>query len=222
MILEFSVGNFRSFKERVTLSLLAAKLKAKDHRLDQENTFEATDGTLLLRSAAIYGANAGGKSNLVRAIGFMRRFILTSSKETQAGERIGVEPFLLAPQLAECPSHFEMVFFVDGTRYRYGFDVDSDRVVAEWLYHVPQKRESMLFLRTVEGIQQSGVFKEGKGIPEKTRKNALFLSVVAQFNGETAQAVLGWFRRLAIISDIENTVLRLKTIESFEKSRVKL
>ncbi len=94
MLVEFSVENFLSFNERVTLSLLAApELDEADGLV--ENTFEAPGGVRLLKSALIYGANASGKSNLIEAVRFASRFVMNSAKETQAGEPIEVKPFLL-------------------------------------------------------------------------------------------------------------------------------
>ena len=155
MLVEFSVGNFRSFHEPVTLSMQAAKLRASDTRLDRDNVFQA-NGMRLLRSAAVYGANASGKSNLVRAISFMRRFVLESSRESQAEEPIRVDRFRLSTAARERPAHFQIVFFLDGVRYRYGFEVDERRVRAEWLYHACQ-RETRLFVREGDQFDLSGV-----------------------------------------------------------------
>lgn len=199
MFIEFRVGNFRSFKDPVILSLEAAKISSKEKSLDENNLFVAAPGLTLLKSAAIYGANASGKSNLVKSLAFMQYFVLNSSKDTQSLEPIKVEPFRLSDESINEPSLFEIVFIADGIQYRYGFEVTTTRVVAEWLFYVPKKRESRLFQRTEQTFELSSVFKEGKSITDKTRDNALFLSVVAQFNGEIAQRILGWFRKLGII-----------------------
>ncbi len=203
MLVEFSVGNYRSFHAPVTLSMRAAKLRANDKRLDEHNVFQA-DGLSLLRSAAIYGANASGKSNLIQAMSFMRRFVLQSSQESQAGEPTGVERFRLNTATQDQPSYFQMIFYLDGRRYRYGFEVDEEQVRAEWLYHTGQ-RETRLFIREGDRYDVSSAFKEGRGLAERTRNNALFLSVVAQFNGPLATALLGWFkRRFNTISGLED------------------
>ena len=76
MLIEFSVGNYRSFKEPVTFSMVAANLVAKDKNLDANNVFAADKDLRLLKSAAIYGANASGKSNLARALNFMKQFMI--------------------------------------------------------------------------------------------------------------------------------------------------
>jgi AAA15 family ATPase/GTPase len=192
MLIEFTVGNFRSIKEPVTLSMVAANLVAKDKTLDEENVIEVDDDLRLLKSAAIYGANASGKSNIAIAIQFMRDFILNSSRETQLKDKIPVERFRLSTDTENKPSFFEMVFLLDGKKYRYGFEVTTERVTAEWLFFVPGSRETRLFERELDDIRVAGRFKEGKGIEERTRPNALFLSVAAQFNGSISGRILVW------------------------------
>jgi hypothetical protein len=215
MLVEFSVGNFRSFHEPVTLSMLAAKLRASDKRLDVENVLQV-NSQRLLRSTAIYGANASGKSNLIRAMQFMRDFVLHSSKESQASEPIKVERFGLSTAAWERPAYLQIVFWLEGVRYRYGFEVDERRVHSEWLYHARQ-RETRLFAREAQAFDLSSAFKEGRGLEQRTRENALLLSVVAQFNGEIATALLNWFRhQLSIVSGLSDAAYEPHTVERLE------
>lgn len=193
MLIEFSVANYRSFKERATLSMVAANLSSLDKDLDNNCVFAGPGDLRLLTSTVIYGANASGKSNLLSALSLMRRLVLTSSRETQIADRIDVEPFQLAPETAGEPTLFEAVFILDGTRYRYGFEVTPREVVSEWLYYVPSIKEARLFEREGQKIVVGRAFREGRGLVSRTRENALFLSVVAQFNGRTAESILRWF-----------------------------
>ncbi len=211
MLIEFSVGNYRSFKDTVTFSMLAAGITAQDKSLDENNVFTYKDDIRLLKSTAVYGANASGKSNLIRAIKFMKEFVQNSSKETQAGEPISIDPFRLSTETADTPSHFEMVFVVEGRRYRYGFELTSERIIAEWLYHVPTIREAKLFERRNGKLDLGPAFKEGRDLWNKTRENALFLSVVAQFNGPIARIVIKWFDDLRVILGLYDATLRLLT-----------
>lgn len=190
MLIEFEVGNYLSFKAPVRLSMLAAN-PIKDFM--QENTFEA-GRYRLLKSAVIYGANASGKSNLLAAMAFMRWFVLNSSKEMQIEENIRVTQFKLDATTENAPSHFEICFLQNGQRYRYGFEADGKAIKKEWLFCTKKIKEVALFLRENDGIEVRKDFSEGKGLEEKTRNNALFLSVVAQFNGEIAGNILKWFR----------------------------
>ena len=191
MLIEFSVGNYRSFKEKVTFSMVAANLVAKDKNLDRTNLFEVDKDLKLLKSAAIYGANASGKSNLAQALSFMKWFMINSSKETQSTEKINVEHFRLSTETESEPSLFEIVFVLDGQQYRYGFEADRDRVVSEWLFYVPKVRETKLFERESDRFSVSKTYK-ADGIQQKTRDNALFLSVSAQFNVKIAEQILEW------------------------------
>jgi len=217
MLIELTVGNYKSFKEKATFSMVASKIVSKHKEVDEHNTFSVGDGNSLrlIKSAAVYGANASGKSKLVEAIDFMRMFVMNSSKETQATEPIKVEAFRLSSKTLGKPSLFEAVFLKDHVQYRYGFEVDAKRVVTEWLYYVPSSREALLFERRGDQFNISRAFKGGRGVKEKTRDNALFLSVAAQFNSPTAAAVLTWFKDLIIISGLQDISSRPITFNYF-------
>ncbi len=221
MLIEFTVGNFRSFKTPAIFSMVAANLTAQDKELDEGAVF--TDGRKLrlLKSAAIYGANASGKSNFMKAFAFMKSFVLNSSKETQIGELIDVEMFRLGTIPENTPSSFEIVFIAEGKRFRYGFEVNSQRVVAEWLYIVPTTREKKLFERDNDCFDVPSDFVEAKGLTDKTRANALFLAVMAQFNGAIAKQIIGWFNSFNVISGLDDTSYRLYTVDRLEEARFK-
>ncbi len=213
MLIEFTVGNYRSFRDPVTLSLVAARLTSKDHTLDENSVFAVSGNPALLTAAAVYGPNAGGKSNLVHAIAFMRKFVLESAEGTQPVGGIDVDAFRLNRESEKKTSRFEIVFIIDQTRYRYGFEVDRERVMAEWLYTVPTRAEALLFERVTDSIKIGANFKEGRGLSERTRPNALFLSVAAQWNGPIAQKIVKWFRRIGLVSGLSDVSMRLYTEE---------
>ena len=123
MLIEFSVGNYRSFKEVVTFSMVAADLTADNNIIHDDNLFTVDDDLKLLKSAAIYGANASGKSNLAKALNFMKWLMINSSRETQSTDDIDIEPFKLSILTDAKPSFFEMVFKLNKVKYRYGFEV---------------------------------------------------------------------------------------------------
>ena len=224
MFIEFSVGNFRSFKEQVALSMVAAKIKARDPKVNENNTIVVDEKLSLLTSAAIYGANASGKSNLIGAFAQMRKLILDSAKDSQVEEPIEYHPFRLSALTEKKPSFFQVIFRLeDGFIYRYGFEVDAQRVHSEWLFQSPSSRarESRLFVREQDDIQIARSFKEAKGLEEKTRPNALFLSVAAQWNGTIAVKVLRWFSILAIISGLDDLAYRNYTTRQFADGRMR-
>ena len=210
MLIEFSVENYRSIKERAVLSMIAAKLRSTEPSIDTDNVITVNDKLALLRSVLIYGANASGKSNLIMAFQFMRLFVSGSASDRQAEDPVRVEPFCLNEETRTEPSTFEVVFLLSGKQYRYGFAANAHHITAEWLYFVPTIREVELFTRNETGIHISDRFREGKGLKERTRENALFLSVVAQFNGEIANHVRRWFVNecLTIIADNPSYLLQ--------------
>ncbi len=201
--------------------MVAANLDAKNDKPAIANTFEIDDKLTLLRSAAIYGANGSGKSNLAIAFRFMKRMVVSSSRETQAADPIKADPFRLSDATKNRGSFFEMVFLLSGTKYRYGFEVDKHKVRAEWLFAARTRTEAKLFERKGQKIATSAKFKEGANVSSLTRKNALFLSVVAQFNGLLSQKILRWWRSLNVISGLNDREYRYYTVKCFEKDRHK-
>jgi len=203
MLIEFSVGNYKSFKDIVTFSMVAANLTSKKKELDVTNIFNYKKSINLLKAAALYGSNASGKSNFIKALVFMRNFVISSSKDTQATEQIKVENYKLSTTTENKPSFFEVIFVIDDIRYRYGFELDNDSIHSEWLYRA-KDRETNLFIRTKEEISPKGPFSEGKELESKTRQNALFLSVCAQWNGKISMDILKWFKDCGIISGLND------------------
>ena len=211
MLLEFSVANYLSFKDRVTLSLVASK--DTEH---PENTFPLNDKSdlSLLKSVGIYGANASGKSNLINALRFMTRFVLTSASEMQRGDAIEVVPFKLDPKTISKPSEFELVFVVGHERYVYGFTADSKEVYEEWLtatrMTAARRKPRVLFERSPGTEIHFGDSWRGDRLKlEKvTRPNALFLSVAVQFDNLIARPVFDYFRNgIRWVSDMPETAL---------------
>jgi len=214
MLVEFTVANFRSFQDAMTLSMVAANLVAKDKTVDTSNLIKFDSEISLLKTAVIYGANASGKSNLLKALLFMKWFMVNSSKESRSTDKIGVEPFKLGLHGETSPSHFELVFIMDGMRYRYGFEADRNRVSAEWLYYVPSSRETPVFNRKDNVINASKKF-DAEGIDKRTRNNALFLSVCAQFNVPLAEKILAWIsEKLNVLSGLHDQYYRNYTAGS--------
>ncbi|HHU46665.1 MAG TPA: ATP-binding protein [Bacteroidales bacterium] len=211
MLLEFSVGNFLSFREKKTLNLVASSIS--DYK--GTNTI-ASERHTLLKGAVIYGANASGKSNFIRAMSTMKRIVMLSFSQPST-QAIGVTPFLLNTETEQSPSYFEVLFEVDGIRYRYGFEVTNKEVVGEWLYESKRNIEKFLFLREKDGIEVSPSFKEAENLESKTRNNALFLSVIDQFNGATAKKIMNWFYNFITISGLTHENYELVTFKILEK-----
>jgi AAA15 family ATPase/GTPase len=210
MLVEFTVENYRSFKDRHTFSLLASK----DKDLVEENTFWVNDKTRLLKTTLIYGANASGKSNLFSALGFFFKFAVTSGPKLQKGDEIKIHPFLFSKQTQEKPSSFELIFYIKNeenfpVRYRYGYTIDKSHIIEEHLYAVNKVREVMLFIRNDQSIEYSPVnFKERENVKENAvRENATFLSVCSQNNGEISGNIILYFKSISVISGLSDLSL---------------
>jgi len=146
----------------------------------------------------------------------MRQFVLNSSRESLSTDPIQVERFRLNTVTENEPSFFEVIFYLNGKRYRYGFEVDNQRIHSEWLYHAGV-RETKLFTRDQGNFSLSKVFKEGRGLAERTRDNALFLSAVDQWNGPISQSISEWFKKVGFISGLEDVGYRMFTVEQIAK-----
>lgn len=191
MIEEFSFENFMSFKTMTTLMMSAANIKSISPELDTDNVINVNNQTQLLKAKAIYGANASGKSNVVKALAAFIKIVVSSVKEDNVLSGI-LTPFLLSEETIQEPTFFQLVFWQDGVRYRYGFQADNEKIHAEWLYGTPGKREQPYFTRegnVVTSINRTH-FSEGEKLLKLIgnhqenaifRSNSLFLTSVSSF-----------------------------------------
>jgi len=198
MLIEFSVANFRSLRDRQTFSLA----KAKGDELAETNTFAvlAANEFDLLRSAAIYGPNAGGKSNFLRAMQAMKKIVLESAASLQRGDKLPVTPFRLSQMASHAPSEFEATFIVNQVRYQYGFSATGERIHEEWLLAYPKGRPQRWFGRAWREETNTYDWELGNNLSgekqlwqKSTRDNALFLSTAVQLNSEQLQPIYDWF-----------------------------
>ncbi len=182
----------------------------------KETNTIASERHTLLKGAVIYGANASGKSNFIRAVSTMKKIVMSSFNQPSTKE-IGVTPFLLNTETEKGPSYFEVLIEILGTRYRYGFEVTDREVAGEWLYESKKNAEKFLFLREGDGIEVSPAYKEAENLESKTRDNALFLSVIDQFNGVVAKRIMHWFNKLITISGLTHENYELTTFRMLDK-----
>lgn len=207
MLLQFSVNNFRSIKDTVTLSMTASSSTEGKHR------FLAGDN-VVLNSAVIYGANASGKSNVLKAFGFMCHLVLNKDHINLVDDPLPHDPFCLNTETEFASSYFEIIFLLDNIKYRYGFEADSTTVYAEWLYN----DELCLFERDLEENNHyvnTERFKEvfNLNVPD----NQLLIWQCELHEGELGQKILRWFQHISLVDDTENEAyfhLALKQIEN--------
>ncbi len=198
MLIQFTVKNYRSIQGEQALSLA----KAKGDELNKSNTFmpDAPSSVPLLRSAAIYGANAAGKSNLIKALMAMQEIVLSSSSDSQKGDELPVTPFLLDAESQSAPTEFEVIFISEGVRYQYGFAATKSDILEEWLIAFPKGRPQRWFSRVFDEKSKSFQYEMGSSFSGKkslwqsaTRNNALFLSTAIQLNSHQLLPVYNWF-----------------------------
>ena len=223
MLIGFQVENFRSFKERQVLSMEAGHFA--EHI--ESNTFDAGLKGMprLLRSAVVYGPNAAGKTNLLRAVRFMQEFVLGSA--ASAAAQYPYSPFKLSNAAGKKPSEFQISFVQDDIRYEYGFAMGPVRIEKEWLTEYAHSgarvRGRSLFERTWDAQKkiydwQFGSFLKGQRSvwSEATRPDALFLSTAIQLNSTQLRPVFEWFQKrlIVIVGDIKlNAALTLNLLD---------
>ncbi len=192
MLVDFRLFNFKSFKDENEFSLIADKVNEHKTYTFVEEKYN------LLKSSVVYGANASGKSNFFEAIDFFINYIKNSHKN-QSGKIIDINNFKLSTETENEPTGFEMTFIIDKQMYRYGFSLTKNFIDKEWLYSRPNKREIKLFERDKQKIVRGNSFKEVKKVDDMTKENTLFLSVLAQWNSDTAKKVIEWFNKIHIL-----------------------
>lgn len=199
MLVEFTVKNYRSIKSEQTFSFA----KAKGNELISSNCFTPTaPGSVeLVRSAVIYGANAAGKSNIVKAMMDMRSIVTDSASAHQEGDDLPIETFLFDDKTQSAPSEFEVVFINDGVRYQYGFTATKKVILDEWLIAYPKGRPQRWFSRINDQDTGNSLYHFSESLTGRksvwksaTRKNALFLSTAVQLNSDQLKPVFNWFK----------------------------
>ena len=212
MLLSFTLSNFRSFKDSKTIDLSAASIK------EHEEAIWVVSGTSILSSAVLYGANSSGKSNLIE--GF-RTFLTTvyNSASFNSSEELLMYPFLFDEDSRLKPCGFEIELLIEENRYRYGFSATKEKVTSEYLYFKTgnKGREKCLFVRSEDGIGVTSHYKSAKDIVERTRDNALFLSVADAFNDKTAGKIMRELKHFAIFDGDKSEALAEKAISISDK-----
>ena len=202
MLIEFSVANFRSIKDEVRLSLVAGPGKEHANSILTVGSRAETAARpiRLLPSAAIYGANAAGKTNVIRGLKTMHDIVLGSAASGPA--ELPVTPFRFDPACSDQPTAFEVMCIADGVRYQYGFRATRNEVTDEWLYAWPSGRLQVWFERRNGEATGTPSWKLGGKLTgdrevwkRATRPQALFLSTAVSLNSTQLLPVFDWFRK---------------------------
>lgn len=193
MLIEFRVENHRSIQAEQVLSMeadgrLGEKSDPRPRKIPQHNK-------KILPVAAIYGANASGKSNMLSGLGFMSEAVYTSTRFWDPEEGVPQEPFGWGEYNTK-PSTYEVSFIEDGVKYVFGFVIDRERFLEEWLFAWPKGSQQKWYIRTGDSYHFSDYLRgENRSIEKLTRPNALFLSTAMQHGHKQLRPVFTWLAR---------------------------
>lgn len=223
MLIEFRVKNFRSLRDEQVLSLVASK----DNTLQDTHTLASDLNTVprLLRSAVIYGANASGKSNLLKALQYMRGVVLESATVIQPDQVYSIQPFRLDTVSASQPSEFEVTFALGSVRYQYGFTMTAQRIINEYLLVYKSAKPQRWFERWYDSETGKDVYEFGPGMKGSkalwegaTRSNSLFLSMAVQLNSDSLRPVFDWFSSSLVIFNEHNKLNPQTSLQMLKNS----
>lgn len=203
MLIEFTVSNYRSISDPITFSAVASAAAVKHPNI----TFETHNSLApnVLTSAVLFGANASGKSSLLGAVSFFVSLVLFSARQRSQGEAIEVPQNKVAPKCQGEPTFMEIVFSHDGEVFQYGFTLEPQRILSEWLFARTSKTGSKtrtIFTREYDQessdydwfINDGQVPGERESWKAATRENALFLSTAVQLNSKSLSKPYEWIR----------------------------
>jgi AAA15 family ATPase/GTPase len=212
MTVEFSVKNFRSINELQTISFVATGLTSHKDNINLDTDNIANEGGMdLLKTIGIYGANASGKSNIIKALEYFINVIATKIERND--DLIYVhDPFLYQDNFDDTESFFQIVLLIEDKKYRYGFTVreyidDSDNSIKyaftnEWLFGQIEKNVVELFTRSNLEYKLHDSFDKSK-IPALPSKYSLLLAHIAAFEPDKVCAKIRNFFRGKCISNID-------------------
>lgn len=191
MLLQFSVENFKSIKQKAILSL-----EASADQVHVDNYAQAGKDKCL-RMVSVYGANAAGKSNLFQAL-TAAILAVRLSNDRQVGAPIPqITPFLFDPETAKAPTSFEFIFITEGLKYVYGFSATSTTVETEYLYVYKTAKATTIFERDIHSkpeyrFTSPSLRKQLLPITERNTPNKLFLATATAWNCEETRIPLLW------------------------------
>ncbi len=193
MIVEFSVKNFRSISDLQTISFASTSLKSsKENEQVDNNNIVPEDGMKLLKTIGIYGANASGKSNMIKALEFFCQAVSDLPSPESRLSRL-TQPFLYQNDFENTESFFQIVLIADGKKYRYGFtvkfnpqakddtDVSREIIASEWLFGPKNTNQGKYFLRTNLEVDKTSL-PGNENIASLEYEHTLFLTHAASYN----------------------------------------
>lgn len=212
MLIQFSVKNYKSFKDKAVLSLVPSKDTSHENNVSILNSAER-----VLNSVAIYGANAAGKTNLFKAL-TTAILMIRKSNQLQKNDRLdGIVPFLFDNAMGNKPTSFEFIFSASGVKYIYGFSATPIEIVSEYLYAYYTAKPSTIFERDGNEYKFPKDKRMLDQVAEKNTPNKLFLSTATTWNYNRTEPAYSWFEK-NINTYPDYDILHLIAYEQFEKT----
>lgn len=215
MLLRFSVANFKSFRDEQAIEFSVSNSKNEINKnVFSANVMNKTND--VLKTNMVIGANASGKSNFVDAINLMKRFVLVSATDKEILEgTIPYDPFIVDEKSDKEPSSFEVLFVSEGITCQYGFSLNSDCVLEEWLIGYPKGRPQYWIERKAITKEEFTLSvspslkipkRRQRNLKDSTRENNLVLSVANLLNIKELKLAYEWFvKKLALIPNVHHS-----------------
>lgn len=194
MLVRFTLENYKSFKDTSTLDFRSAGISELEDNKLMETPNE------LLKSISIIGANASGKSNLIKGLLMMRAYVINALSFPLDEEGIPVDPFKLSTETEDEPTMFEIEVIIDNKTYIYGIRATEEKVTHEWLFERLSTTSKMIFTRENGLFEFDSAIKEAEKIKQFVKDNIPFLSVGAKFNIDIFEKISEWFVKINTIN----------------------
>jgi uncharacterized protein len=207
MLLGFQAQNVRSFRDRIDFSLEATTMALPGVPRGIPWRHEGRNLMRVLPVAGVFGANASGKSSLLRVMDDMRRFVRESFTNRHSSERplrYLRRPFRLDRVSRDRPSVYEVDLILDGVRHEYGFEVDDSRVVREWARRYPRGKAATIFERTLNDLHMESRTAKARAMRELVREDALILSLAHAAEYGELLPLYQWFSQNFRLCDAAN------------------
>ena len=197
MLIQFNFRNFKSFKEENTLDMSATSIK--EHK---EHLIETEKNEKFLKIAAIYGANASGKSNVIEAFKYMRYIIFNSFSRANDDKNIITKKFKFSEKEKNGSSLFEVYFRINKIEYQYGFELDENKIIEEWLYETKDesKKERLIFSKYDSKIELCEELIKYEPLLINVNEKTLFLSFLSNLKIEIINDVYNWFKETQVLN----------------------
>ncbi len=223
MVLEIRLSNFFSIKDEVCLDFRAANIKSANARALEDNVFHH-DKTDILKTMVMYGANASGKSNVIKAIRFCNTLVFRSHMHNE-NTIFNFKPFKF-DSYANKPSKYFIRFLSNGIEYEYAFSLTTTQIIEESLHFYPKGRIKEIFTRDESRGKEKGdiytfgdVIKRPMDVAENTSNKTLYISRASQMDREIPKEIFNYFHNTFILQYLG---FGLSTIEKLSKENKEL